>query len=224
MSENNQNNSTPIVETKKCKHCQSDIPKKAKVCPICKKKQSGKLKWIIIVIVILILIGSFGGNDDSEQNSNSNSNTSSTNETVKPENKKETETKVEKKEIYNVGDVFENKYIKMTYLNSYEFEDYNQYNAPQDGNIIICAEFEFENIGNSDQYISYVDFNGYADGYEVEQSYAPDGTGLNFSLDLSAGRKGKGIIAFEVPENSTEIQIEFSPNMWSSEKVVFSYR
>ena len=28
-------------ETKKCKYCQSDIPKKAKVCPVCKKKQGG---------------------------------------------------------------------------------------------------------------------------------------------------------------------------------------
>lgn len=224
MNENNQNKSTPIVETKKCKHCQSDIPKKAKVCPICKKKQGSKLKWIIIVIVILILIGSFGGNNDSEQNNNSNSNISSTNETVKYENTKETETKVEKKEIYNVGDTFENKYIKMTYKNAYEYNDYNQYNAPKDGYIIICAEFEVENIGNSDQVIMYTDFDGYADGYEVEQSYAPEGTGLDFSLDLSSGRKGIGIVAFEIPEDATEIQIEFSTNMWTSERVVFSYK
>ena len=30
-------------ETKKCKYCQSDIPKKAKVCPVCKKKQKKNL-------------------------------------------------------------------------------------------------------------------------------------------------------------------------------------
>lgn len=34
-------------EVKKCKHCQSDIPKKAKICPNCRKKQGGKLKFII---------------------------------------------------------------------------------------------------------------------------------------------------------------------------------
>ena len=28
-------------ETKVCKHCQSEIPAKAKVCPNCRKKQGG---------------------------------------------------------------------------------------------------------------------------------------------------------------------------------------
>ena len=43
--------------TKICKHCQSEIPKKAKVCPNCRKKQGGKLKWIIIAIVVIGIIG-----------------------------------------------------------------------------------------------------------------------------------------------------------------------
>lgn len=52
-------------ETKLCKHCQSEIPKKAKVCPNCRKKvKGGILKWIIIVIVVIVVIGvAAGGND-----------------------------------------------------------------------------------------------------------------------------------------------------------------
>ena len=50
--------------------------------------------------------------------------------------------------------------------------------------------FEFENIGKSDTTVMYTDFHGYADGYEVNQSYAPKGTGLDFSVKMSAGRKG----------------------------------
>lgn len=67
MSENIQTNQQPVNQapvqgsTKKCKHCQSDIPKKAKVCPVCRKKQGGKLKWIIIIIIALFIIGSIGG-------------------------------------------------------------------------------------------------------------------------------------------------------------------
>lgn len=43
-------------KTKKCKHCQSDIPKKVKICPVCKKKQGGKLKWVAIVIAVIVVI------------------------------------------------------------------------------------------------------------------------------------------------------------------------
>lgn len=42
-------------EVKKCKHCQSDIPKKAKICPNCRKKQGGKLKFIIAWIFLIII-------------------------------------------------------------------------------------------------------------------------------------------------------------------------
>lgn len=47
------------METKKCKHCQTEIPKKAKVCPNCKRKQGGILKIVLIVILIMGIIGSF---------------------------------------------------------------------------------------------------------------------------------------------------------------------
>ncbi|MCM1261401.1 MAG: DUF4352 domain-containing protein [Butyrivibrio sp.] len=133
------------------------------------------------------------------------------------------EDKGEQKDKYYVGDTWENKTIRVYYMDCYEFTDYNKYNAPADGNKIICAEFEFENIGNSDTSVMYTDFHGYADGYEVEQSYAPDGTGLDFTVKMSAGRKGTGKIAFEVPEDAQEIEIEFSPNFWTSENIIFVY-
>ena len=37
-----------MSDTKKCKHCKSDIDKKAKICPVCKKKQGGALKFVLI--------------------------------------------------------------------------------------------------------------------------------------------------------------------------------
>lgn len=52
------------TETKICKHCQSEIPKKAKICPQCRKKQGGIGKIILIVLVALFLLGSFGGSEE----------------------------------------------------------------------------------------------------------------------------------------------------------------
>ena len=51
-------------QTKKCKHCQSDIPKKAKVCPNCRKKQGGSLKWVIIAFLGIGFIGAMGSSDE----------------------------------------------------------------------------------------------------------------------------------------------------------------
>lgn len=45
-----------MEETKKCKHCQIDIPKKAKVCPHCRRKQGGKLKWVALFAVAVAVI------------------------------------------------------------------------------------------------------------------------------------------------------------------------
>jgi hypothetical protein len=43
--------------TKICKHCKSEIPYDAKVCPQCRKKvKGGKLKWILILIVAIFII------------------------------------------------------------------------------------------------------------------------------------------------------------------------
>lgn len=51
-------------EMKVCKHCHSEIPKKAKICPQCRKKQGGIGKTILIVLVVLFLLGSFGGSEE----------------------------------------------------------------------------------------------------------------------------------------------------------------
>ena len=55
------------TETKLCKHCKSEIPKAAKICPNCRKKQ-GMPKWLIVLIVIVLLaiIGSAAGGSGSK--------------------------------------------------------------------------------------------------------------------------------------------------------------
>lgn len=59
-------------ETKLCKHCQTEIPKKAKVCPNCRKKQGGIVKWIVVGVVVLILLGSCSGSGEETQTNSPN--------------------------------------------------------------------------------------------------------------------------------------------------------
>ena len=66
--------------TKLCKHCKTEIPYDAKVCPQCRKKvKGGKLLWIIIALIVFIAIGASGGDDEETPANNS---TSSENETA----------------------------------------------------------------------------------------------------------------------------------------------
>ncbi len=46
-------NSKP--KTKKCKHCATEIPMQAKVCPNCRKKQNGGCLTIVLIIIGIII-------------------------------------------------------------------------------------------------------------------------------------------------------------------------
>ena len=68
---------------KKCKHCQSKIDAKAKICPNCRKKQ-GMPKWLIAIIVIIgiVVLGSAMGGESSESTGSSEKTSTSKKETL----------------------------------------------------------------------------------------------------------------------------------------------
>ncbi len=83
--------------TKVCKHCKTEIPYGAKVCPQCRKKQGGVLKWVIIAIVVIGIIGAAagGGDDEPKEVSSTNSTTQKQQNNATDTQKKEEETKEE---------------------------------------------------------------------------------------------------------------------------------
>ena len=214
--------------TKLCKHCKTEIPAAAKVCPNCRKKQGGIFKWIIIAVIAFIVIGvAAGGGDDDKETSKQASNTNTAENTVAANDVSTTaqaETVVEEtetKDKYYVGDTWENKYVLVSYDECGEYVSDNQFLQPKDGNKYIYAKFTFENVGKSDTTVAYWDFDCYADGFACDATYSGDDSA--FSQTLSSGRKISGSVYFEVPENATEIEFEYSPNFLTSEKVVFVY-
>ena len=96
------------METKKCKHCQSDIPKKAKVCPNCKKKQGGKLKFFLIAFLVIGIIGSAASNgEDSNESTSVKTNESNTQEVTVQETANDAEEEVIEYISCNVDDMMD---------------------------------------------------------------------------------------------------------------------
>ena len=205
-------------ETKICKHCQSEIPKKAKVCPNCRKKQGGKLKWIILAVVALAIIGSAMGGNDSKKDVKKVEEVSS--DTDGKTEEQASEPVEEPSNIFNVGDVVETEDFKITYESAAPYTSDNEFIQPKDGYEYWEFKFKFENISDRDQTVSsIVDWECYADNNKVDSAWIGDNNGLDGTL--SAGRSTEGTIYYEVPQNAEKIELEYDINFWENDKIIF---
>lgn len=203
-------------ETKICKHCQSEIPAKAKVCPNCRKKQGGMgcLGVILLVVGILIFlfafIGMMGGSDSKDKNPQ---------KVGEAESGDSTETE-EPNNVFQVGDLVETDNFRITYESASEYEPDNEFLQAKDGYTYWEFKFKFENISDTDQTVStLMDWECYADNSKVDQSWIESDNGLDATL--SAGREAEGAVYFEVPTDAESIELEYDINFWQSNKIIF---
>ncbi len=120
---------------------------------------------------------------------------------------------------FEVGEIAESKQLRITYLACYEDSSNNSFIVAKDGCHYVTCEFEFENLSDTDQSISYFSFDCYADGISCSGAYFRDDS---LSATLSAGRKAKGTVTFEVPDNASVVEVEYLSNFWTSNRVVFT--
>ena len=211
-------------ETKLCKHCKTPIPKDAKVCPNCRKKQGGVGKWIIIgVIVVILLAALFGGGDDKLKKVE-NSKVESTQQDEKKSEEPKTDVNTEEvKDIFEVGETAELNDVQVTLL-SYKESKGSEYNKPSDGNVFLMAEFEIVNNSDSEMNVSSVmSFEAYADDYSLIYSFGAlmDNEDRQMDGTIAAGKKMKGYIGYEVPKDWSTVEIHFTDDVWSNNKFKF---
>lgn len=179
------------------------------------KKKKGKKKWIIIVCVILavVLFGIILSSGDDTSSSSSNTEVGSTTE--------QATQPVEKK--LKAGSSISTKDLKISYIScNADFKKYNPYMKPANGNKVIRAEFEFENISSSDQFISGTEC--YADNSKCELFFGTDDSSLDAINSVAPGRKVKAAVYYEVPADAESIEIEIDGDFWSSEKIIFEVK
>lgn len=210
-------------ETKKCKHCQSEIDKKAKICPNCKKKQGGKLKFIIAGIVIIGIIGALGSQKDEVkkvQKDNPEVQNTSTGKKEEPNTAEEKEEVHEEVTTFKTGETASLKDVLVT-LDSVTESSGSQFNKPTEGNVFLLCEFTIENDSEKDIAVSsMISFEAYCDDFSVSQSLGgllEKGNKSQLDGSVAAGKKMNGVIAYEVPADWKELEINFTPDFWGKE-------
>ena len=206
---------------KTCKHCGAEIAKSAKVCPNCggRNKKPIFLRWWFIALIILVVLIAIGGGSKSsgtQQVGTVGQPSAGTAQT----GAKSTEPTPEPKTVFNVGDILQDGATQIVYVASGEYNEKNEFMQPGDGHKYIFLTFAFINTGKSDTAVSFYSFEAYADGYNVDMYYGGED---DLSATLSAGRSTMGQIYFEVPEDAKEIEVEYTPNVFSDRKIKFVY-
>lgn len=214
---------------KMCKHCKEFMPKSYKVCPKCGRKQGGILKWFIIGFVVLIIIGAAasGGSDEDKpkkvENTKSESDKNETTQNDKDDNNSNNKKDKAEEVVFRKGETAEMNGVQIT-LTDYQESAGGEWNKPTDGNVFLMAEFEISNNSDDELAVSSImSFEAYADDYSLNYSVSAllEKEGNQLDGTIAAGKKMKGWIGWEVPQDYKKVEINFTDNVWSNNKFKF---
>lgn len=213
------NKEKPTV--KQCKHCKSEIPYDAKVCPVCRKKQGAPgCLIVVLVVVVLVAIAAFAGGGESSTPQKVES-TSGTSQSASQASQAQSQPE---QTVFTVGDTVELNGVKTTLLSAEEYPG-KQYMMPTDGNVFLVCQFEIENDSSAEINVSsMVSFNAYCDDYSVSLSITGEMLEDSWkSLDgtVAPGKKINGVIAYEIPQDWQKMEIAYTPSFWSGHDVQF---
>lgn len=134
-------------ETKLCKHCKTQIPYAAKVCPNCRKRvKGGKGKWIVLALIVAVIIAVVATQDNPQKVGEVDS---STHGQTTPGNESTTQPTSPEKTQYVVGDILRDGDLEIVYIASGDYVEENQALQPKEGEKYIFLQFAFANRGES---------------------------------------------------------------------------
>lgn len=125
-----------------------------------------------------------------------------------------------------IGDTLTGEDIRITLTGAYMYDSIGDgylIDTPDEGKEYLLFFFDVENISDDNRYISYYDFNGYADDVETSITIIfNDVDGIkNLSSNLAPGKRAKGFVAFEVDKLWKEFEIHYKENLWEENTLIF---
>ena len=202
--------------TKLCKHCKTEIPAGAKVCPNCRKKQGMKAWQIILIVVLAVgIIGAIAGGGSDKPTSTGT------------ESKKEAEPKaeVEEKTEFAQGETVTYKDVEYTVTNV-EKTTGIEFDTAREGYEYVIVSVKIEN--KSEDKIAYNPYDWKmenSNGQETDTTFTTvdSDTALN-SGDLNAGGVVEGTLAFEQPQGDTGLKLNYYYNALFDENASFKIK
>ena len=225
------------METNKltnCKACGAQVAKTAKTCPHCGakvKKGHPVLIGVLVVIILFAVIGAVGSSNEPKKvetpTQSQNSNIISTKAPEQPTAKVPEQTTAPKKiekTAFLVGETAELKNVQVT-LKSVTESTGSAYNKPADGNVFVLCEFDIANTSDSEITVSsLMSFDAYCDDYACTFSLSAlmeKGSKNQLDGTVAAGKKFSGVVGYEVPTDWQELEINFTPDVWSGKDITF---
>ena len=128
---------------------------------------------------------------------------------------------------YGVNERAEINGISVTLTNVMESKGGSEY-KPEEGNIFVVCEFEIKNNSDEDLMISsMMCFSASFDDKTYAESIEALGVAMfsgKYQLDtpVEVGEKVNGVVGYEVPEGWKKMQIRFTPEIYSGDRLVFA--
>lgn len=140
-----------------------------------------------------------------------------------PEEPSQAESKEEEK-TYGIGDTVTIDDVVVT-LNGVTHPDGSDLLPPEDGKIFALIEFNIENNSAEELAVSsLLNFKCHVDDYSTSLSLgalaAKEGV-EQLDGSVSAGKKIKGVVGYEIPEDWKEISIAYEPGLFGSKEAAF---
>ena len=201
-------------ETKTCKYCGSEIPKNAKVCPNCRRKQSHKVRngiliGIGIIVLLALLFSCMGGGGSSS----SDTTTTTTEETTQTDY-----TIGQTASIDGVDITLNSASVASSITTNYGFDQ-----TPEAGYVYLITDWSVINNSDSTYYLSSSTFTTYVDNNALNSDAVTYSTSNPFQFsEVGAGRQTGGTIVYQVPENWQLFEAEVEVNVFSSQTATFT--
>jgi hypothetical protein len=173
------------------------------------------MRKVLFLILILTFIV-FAGCDDVQPEK---VDTATSEVSAESQRSESGETEV-KTEVYEIGDSVKAGNLIFT-VNSTRTDEGGEFIKPDEGKIYYMVDVTVENTGSESEAVSsLMMFKLFdSDGYNYSVTIGPETKG-SVDGEISAGRKLRGELAFEVPEDAKGLELVIEPSLFSSGQII----